>query len=104
MWKTASLAVAELNVGALFVVGALAAQIGSLAPWFILLAWAASILVRGLDIESWAVFIPGGTSGRVEVAFGQRPAQIAAAATLAERLGLTQHERRSYLELVLAKR
>jgi magnesium transporter len=86
VWKTASLAVAELNVGALFVVGALAAQMGSFAPWFILLAWAVSILVRAIDIESWALFIPGGTAGRVEIAFGQRPARIAAAATLAERL------------------
>src|SRR5258705_969548 len=86
VWKAAALAVAELNVAALFVVGALAAQIGSFAPWFILLAWAVSVLVRAIDIESWALFIRGGTAGRVEAAFGHRPAQVAAAATLAERL------------------
>src|SRR5258705_11371663 len=86
VWKAASLAVAELNIAALFLVGALAVQVGPLAPWFVVVAWALSMLARTIDIESWALFIPGGTTGRVEVAFGARAARIAAAATLAERL------------------
>src|SRR5258705_2329504 len=86
VWKAASLAVAELNIAALFLVGALAVQVGPLAPWFVVVAWALSMLARTIDIESWALFIPGGTTGRVEVAFGDRAARIAAAATLAERL------------------
>ena len=86
VWKAASLAVAELNVGALFVIGVLAVQVGPFAPWFVLAAWALGMLARTIDIESWALFIPGGTAGRLEVAFGDRAARIAAAATVAERL------------------
>ena len=86
VWKAGSLAVAELNIAALFLVGALAVQVGPLAPWFVLVAWALGILVRAIDIESWSLFIPGGATARVEVAFGDRAARVAAAATLAERL------------------
>jgi magnesium transporter len=89
VWKAASLPVAELNIAAMFVIGALTVQIGSFGAWFVLLGWAASILVRAVDIESWAFFIPGGTTGRVEIAFGHRAARVASAATLAERLLLT---------------
>jgi magnesium transporter len=89
VWKAGSLAVAELNLAALFLAGAVTAQVGPLAPWFVLAAWALSLLARAIDIESWSLFIPGGTTGRVEAAFGDRAARIAAAATLAERLLLT---------------
>jgi len=86
LWKAAALAVAELNVAAFFIAGALAGEVGTLGPWFVLIGWAMSILVRAIDIESWAFFIPGGTAGRAEMAFGQQAGRLATAAALAERL------------------
>ena len=43
-------------------------------------------LVRAIDVESWAFFIPGGLIGRAERAFGPRVGSIATAAMLTERL------------------
>ena len=42
--------------------------------------------VRAIDIESWALLIPGGAVARVHQAFGARAAKAAAAAGLVERL------------------
>ena len=86
VWKAAALAIAELNVAAFFIAGALVADAGALTPWVVLIGWATSMLVRAIDIESWTQFIPGGAAGRAEVAFGPRIARLATAATLGERL------------------
>ena len=61
-------------------------SIGDAAPWFVLAAWALSILVRTIDIESWSLFIPHGLSGRAENAYGPRVGNLALAAVLTERL------------------
>src|SRR5262245_15186967 len=84
--RATALALAELGVAVFFTVGVLRSFIGESAPWFILGACGLSALVRTIDIESWAFFIPGGSVGRVDRAFGPRIAGIATAAVLTERL------------------
>ena len=90
--KATALVLAELGVGVFFVVGVARSFIGDSAPWFVLAACALSVIVRAIDIESWAFFMPGGLIGRTERAFGQRVSSIATAVMLTERLllvGLT---------------
>jgi hypothetical protein len=84
--RATALALAELGVGVFFSIGVVRSFIGESAPWFILIACALSALVRTIDIESWAFFMPGGLIGRAERAFGPRVASIASAAVLTERL------------------
>src|SRR6266516_2983307 len=84
--KATALALAELGIAAFFVIGVARSVIGESAPWFVLVACALSALVRCIDIESWAFFIPGGLIGRTERVFGPRVANIATAAVLTERL------------------
>jgi len=88
VWKATALAVAELGVAAFFVMGVMQSFLGDWAPWFILAACALGAYARAVDIESWALFIPGGLVGRVDLAFGWRAARVAAGAILAERLFL----------------
>ena len=88
VWKAAALAIAELGVGTFFVVGLARALAGDWAPWVVLAAGVLSVLARAADIESWALFIPGGLIGRAEHAFGPRAAPVTAAAMLVERLVL----------------
>jgi magnesium transporter len=84
--KATAVALAELGIAVFFVVGVARSLIGEAAPWFILAACALSVMVRSIDIESWALFIPGGLIGRAERAFGPRGASITTAAVLTERL------------------
>ena len=84
--KATALALAELGIAAFFVIGVARSVIGESAPWFVLVACALSALVRCIDIESWAFFIPGGLIGRTERVFDPRVANIATAAVLTERL------------------
>ena len=58
---------------------------GDWAPWIVLAAGVLSLLARAADMESWALFIPGGLIGRAEHAFGPRAAPVTAAAMLVER-------------------
>ncbi len=88
VWKAAALAIAELGVGAFFAVGLARALAGDWAPWVVLTAALLSLLARAADIESWALFIPGGLIGRAEHAFGPRATPLTAAAILVERLVL----------------
>jgi magnesium transporter len=89
VWKATALAVAELGVAAFFVMGVAQSFLGEWAPWFVLAACVLGAYVRAIDIESWALFIPGGLIGRVECAFGWRAARVVAAAMVGERLFLT---------------
>jgi magnesium transporter len=84
--KASALAVAELGIGVFFVAGVARSAIGDTAPWFVLAACALAAFVRGVDIESWAVFVPGGLAGRAEAAFGPRAGSLATAAVLTERV------------------
>ena len=84
--KAAALAIAQLGVAAFFVAGTARAAIGESAAWFVLAAALVGVFVRAVDIESWALLIPGGVVARVHQAFGVRAAKAAAAANLVERL------------------
>src|SRR4029453_18147185 len=55
-------------------------------PWAVALAVLIGAYIRAIDIESWALLIPGGPVGRAEAAFGPRAGRIAAAAVLSERV------------------
>ena len=84
--KATALALAELGVAVFFVAGVARSFIGESALWFILAASVLSAVVRAIDIEGWAFFIPGGLPGRAQRAFGSPVANIATAAVLTERL------------------
>ena len=58
--KAAALAIAELGVAAFFVAGVTRSSLGDSAAWFVLLAVLLTAFVRAVDIESWAVLVPGG--------------------------------------------
>src|SRR5688572_25420312 len=81
-----ALVLAELGIGIFFVSGVARSFIGDAAPWFVLVACALSAIVRAIDIESWAFFMPGGLAARGERAFGQRVGRVATAVMVTERL------------------
>ena len=84
--KAAALVIAQLGVAAFFVSGLVGATLGDSGGWFVLAAAALAVLVRAIDIDSWALFMPGGFISRVRVAFGPRAAGLGIAAALVERL------------------
>jgi magnesium transporter len=84
--KAAALAIAQLGVTAFFVSGVARTALGESAAWFVLAATVLAAFVRAIDIESWALLIPGGFVSRVANAFGPRAAGLAKAAALVERL------------------
>ncbi len=85
VWKAGALAIAELGVTAFFLAGVVGPVLGSAAPWWILATCTIAAAVRAIDMESWALLLPGDLTGRVERAYGERAAAVAAAATLTER-------------------
>ena len=84
--KAAALAIAQLGIGIFFLAGVTLPTLGSAAVAFAAAALVLAAMVRAIDIESWALFIPGGLVGRVRQAFGPRAATVAATASLFERL------------------
>src|ERR1043166_7182094 len=84
--RAAALAVPDLGFAAFFIAAIAASSLGSAAPWFVLAAVVIGLVCRTIDIESWALFIPGGVAGRVERAFGRRASLVASSAVLLERL------------------
>lgn len=87
--KAVALALAELGVAAFFVAGIARSTVGEAAPWFVLGACLLGAFARAIDIESWALFVPGGLIGRAERAFNRRWANFATASVLTERLLVT---------------
>ncbi len=85
-WRTTVLTLGELGAAAFFVTGITQARLGPSAPWFVLVAVMIGFVVRLVDAENWALFIPGGLAGRVNEAFGRRRSMAAVAAALLERL------------------
>ena len=85
-WRTTVLTLSELGAAAFFVSGITQAHYGGAGPWFVLVAVMLGFVVRVVDVENWALFIPGGLAGRVSEAFGPRLSMMAAAAALLERL------------------
>jgi magnesium transporter len=84
--QATALVAAELGVAAFFVIGVARPVLGGPSALFVLAACVLSGFVRTIDIEHWALFVPGGVTGRAERAFGPRAANLAAAAVLTERL------------------
>jgi len=85
-WRTTVLTLSELGAAAFFVSGITQARYGAAGPWFVLVAVMLGFVVRVVEVENWALFIPGGLAGRVNDAFGPRLSMMAAAAALLERL------------------
>src|SRR5262245_52353946 len=85
-WRTTVLTLGELGAAAFFVSGITQARYGAAGPYFVLIAVMVGFVVRLVDVENWALFIPGGLAGRVNDAFGPRLSMMAAAAALLERL------------------
>jgi magnesium transporter len=84
--KAAALAMAQLGIAAFFISGIARSALGESAVWFVLAATIVATFVRAIDIESWALLIPGGFVSRVTSAFGPRATGLARAAALAERV------------------
>jgi magnesium transporter len=85
MRKSAAPPLAQLGIGAFFIAGVVA-PFGPSAWWLVLAATIVSLAVRAVDIESWALLIPGGLAARARHGFGPRAARAALALTLVERL------------------
>jgi hypothetical protein len=64
VWRAAAPALAELGIAAFFLAGIASRTLGSAAPWFVLAACIVGAYVRSIDVESWALFVPGGLIGR----------------------------------------
>jgi magnesium transporter len=84
--KAGALAIAQLGVAAFFISGVARSAVGESAAWFVLAATVLAAFVRAIDIESWALLIPGGFVSRVANAFGPRAAGLAKAVALFERV------------------
>ena len=84
--KAAALAIAQLGIAAFFISGDARSTLGESAGWFVVAATALAALARAIDIESWALLLPGGFVSRVTSALGHRTTAIATAAALIERL------------------
>src|SRR5262245_4043573 len=77
-----ALAVAQLGIAAFFVAGVARPALGYATAWFVLGSTVLAAFVRAIDLESWALLVPGGFEGRVASAFGPRAGATAAAAAL----------------------
>ena len=86
IWKAAALPLAELGIAACFIAGIAHAGIGEFSPLFVASACFLGLFARAVDVEGWALLVPGGMVGRAERAFGSRLARLTTAAALAERL------------------
>jgi magnesium transporter len=84
--KAAALAIAQLGVAAFFVAGIARPALAESMPWFVLGGAVLAASARAIEVESWALLIPGGFVSRVTAAFSQRAAGVAIAAALLERL------------------
>ena len=87
-WRAAGLALVELGAVAFFASGIAEDLVGPSAPWFVLGAVFVGILLRAVDVESRGLFVPGGLYGTVRDGLGARPARVAAAALVVDRLFL----------------
>ena len=84
--RAAALALPELAFAAFFVGGVLRDAPARSGPWIVLAATLLSIAIRRVDLQSWALFVPGGFGGRVERAYGPRAATAALGVVLVERV------------------
>jgi len=107
VWKAAALAIAQLGAGLFFVAGVAAPVLGPSTVWAVLATAVLGWFARAIDVESWALLIPGGTSSRVHQAFGPRAARVATAVAVVDRIvfaALAAVVTGHYVALVLAPR
>ena len=74
--KAAALAIAQSGVAAFFIAGVTWSALGASAVWFVLAVTVLAVLIRAIDIESWALLIAGGFVSRVAKAFGARAGTV----------------------------
>lgn len=87
-WRAAPIAVAQLGIAGLFAIGVAYETLGPAAAWYVLAATLLGSALRAVDVESYALFIPGGLAGRAREAFGPSAGRLAGAASLTERITL----------------
>jgi magnesium transporter len=107
VWKAAALAIAQLGAGIFFVAGVAAPVLGPSTVWAVLATAVLGWFARAIDVESWALLIPGGTASRVQQAFGPRVGRVAAAVAVVDRIvfaALAAVVTGHYVALVLAPR
>jgi magnesium transporter len=80
------LALVELGGVALLTAGVASELLGTTAPWYALVVVVLGIAVRAVDLESCALFIPGGSYGAARQAFGDRGSTLAASVLLVDYL------------------
>src|SRR5262245_42539982 len=76
--RGAALALVELGGVAFVASGVAERSLGPWAPWFVLAAVLIGCALRAIDLESCALFVPGGLYGTVKEAFGKRAARVGA--------------------------
>jgi magnesium transporter len=81
-----TLVLVELGAVAVFAGGVADRLVGEAAPWYVLAAVLLGFLVRAVDLETCALFLPGGGYGAVKQAFGSRTSVVAASALLLDYL------------------
>jgi magnesium transporter len=87
-WSAGATARALVEVGAvgLFAAGVADRLAGDAAPWYLLAAVLLGFAVRAVDLETCALFLPGGAYGAASQAFGRRASVAAASALLVDYL------------------
>jgi magnesium transporter len=86
--SAAALAIAQLGIATFYIAGITRPSLGDAAGWFVLGAAILAAFARAVDLESWALLIPGGFVSSVTQALGPRAGRVAGAAALVERLFL----------------
>jgi magnesium transporter len=84
--KAAALSIAQLGVAAFYISAVARGTLGESAAWFVLAATLLAAFARAVDIESWALLLPGGFASRAASAFGPGAAGPAKALMLVERV------------------
>src|SRR5262245_47510590 len=79
----------ELGAVLFFAAGLGAAALGPAAPWFLVGAVLAGIMLRAVDLEGCALLVPGGLPAMAKDAYGRFAAHLGAAGILVEQLLLS---------------
>src|SRR5262245_41649239 len=81
-----ALVLLELGAIGCFAAGIAVDAFGPVAPWLLLAAVVLGCALRTVDLESCALFIPGGVYGTAKQAYGGAVSKIAASALIVEHL------------------
>src|SRR5512138_273659 len=81
---SSALAIVELGTVGVFAAGVASGVAGDAAPWYALAAVLLGLAIRAVDLESCALFLPGGLYGTAREAFGDRASTLAASTLLVD--------------------